>query len=58
MYEIVVGEEELLRELTELANYWPWDIADLRVGYPYPPMAAISTGCTVIVGEAASQRIH
>ena len=57
MFEIVVGEDELLKELTELANYWPWDIDDLRVGYPYPPIAAIPRG-TVIVGEWASQRVH
>jgi len=32
-----------------MAHYWPWDIADLRVGYPYPHIAALSKDCTVFV---------
>lgn len=47
-----------MRELQEMAHYWPWAIDDLRVGYPYPPMAAISKDCTVFVHEAASERVH
>ena len=49
MFEVVANEDELVRELQELANYWPWDIADLRVGYPYPHVAAVSKNCTVFV---------
>jgi hypothetical protein len=52
MREIVVGQDDLMRELEEMANYWPWDISDLRVGYPYPPVAAVSSACTVIVHDA------
>lgn len=58
MFEIVANEDELMRELTEMAHYWPWDIADLRVGFPYPQVAAISRNCTVFVREAASARVH
>jgi hypothetical protein len=49
MFEVVIGEEELLRELQELADYWPWDLSDLRVGWPYPQVARLLTPYTFVV---------
>ena len=53
MFEIVVGEDELIRELTELAHYWPFSLEDLREGQPYPPVAVLSRACLVIVAGDA-----
>jgi hypothetical protein len=58
MFEIVLNEDDLLRELQGLADYWPIAIEDLAVGEAYPRMAALSKACTVLVSEAVSARVH
>ena len=54
MFEIVVDEDELMRELTGLT--WPASIEEMEVDRPYPYMACLSRSCTVVVNGDA--RVH
>lgn len=57
-YEIAMSDEELMRELQGLMDYWPMTVEELPVGEAYPRIAALSKRCTVIVGESVSKRVH
>lgn len=54
-----MSEADLLRELELIAeDCIPWGLEALPVGWPYPQVAKLSPGCTVIVSERGSMRLH
>ena len=55
MYEIVMSEDELLRDLLD---YFPLTVDELPVGEWYPRVATLSPRCMTLVHEWASQRVH
>ena len=51
MFEIVIGEDEILRELEACM---PWDIEALQIGWPYPQVAVLLSAHSFVIGGSGT----